>query len=76
MGRTGPPLEPRHRLQAGKSGDPRSQNTDRGITVVPNDKDELIPQRIITGYRIVNDFRKLNRATKKIITPYLLLIEC
>ena len=24
-----------------------------GITVVPNDKDELIPQRIITGYRIV-----------------------
>ena len=22
-----------------------------GITVVPNDKDELIPQRIITGYR-------------------------
>ena len=36
-----------------------------GITVVPNDKDELIPQRIITGYRMVIDFRKLNRATKK-----------
>ena len=31
-----------------------------GITVVPNDKDELIPQRIITGYRMVIDFRKLN----------------
>ena len=29
-----------------------------GITVVPNDKDELIPQRIISGYRIVIDFRK------------------
>ena len=28
-----------------------------GITVVPNDKDELIPQRIITGYRMVIDFR-------------------
>ena len=27
-GRTGPPLEPRHRPQAGKSGDPRSQNAD------------------------------------------------
>ena len=27
MGRAGPPLEPRHRPQAGKSGDPRSQNT-------------------------------------------------
>ena len=46
-----------------------------GITVIPNDKDELIPQRIITGYRMVIDFRKLNKATKKIITPYLLLIK-
>ena len=27
-----------------------------GITVVSNDKDELIPQRIITGYRMVIDF--------------------
>ena len=27
-----------------------------GITVVPNDKDELILQRIITGYRMVIDF--------------------
>ena len=36
-----------------------------GITVVPNDKDELIPQKIITGYRMVIDFSKLNKATKK-----------
>ena len=36
-----------------------------GITVVPNDKDELIPQRIITGYRMVIDFGKLKKATKK-----------
>ena len=36
-----------------------------GITIVPNDKDELITQRIITGYRVVIDFRKLNKATKK-----------
>ena len=28
MGRAGPPLEPRRRPQAGKSGDPRSQNAD------------------------------------------------
>ena len=40
-----------------------------GITVVPNDKDELIPQRIITGYRMVIDFRKLNKATKKYHYP-------
>src|SRR6187200_969939 len=35
------------------------------MTVVPNDKDELIPQRIVTGYRMVIDFCKLNKATKK-----------
>ena len=35
------------------------------ITVVPNDKDELIPQRIIIGYKMVIDFHKLNKATKK-----------
>ena len=46
------------------------------ITVVPNDKDELIPQRIITGYRMVIDFRKLNKASKKDHYPYLLLIKC
>ena len=40
-----------------------------GITVVPNDKDELIPQRIITGYRMVIDSRKLNKATKKELLP-------
>ena len=28
-----------------------------GITVIPNDKDELIPQRIITSYRMVTYFR-------------------
>ena len=32
---------------------------------------ELIPQRIVTGYRMVIDFRKLNKDTRKIITPCL-----
>ena len=36
-----------------------------GITVVPNDKNELIPQRIVTGYKMVIDFCKLNKATRK-----------
>ena len=36
-----------------------------GITIVPNDKDEFFLQRIIIGYRMVIDFRKLNKATKK-----------
>ena len=47
-----------------------------GITIIPNDKDELIPQRIVIGYRMVIDFRKLNKLIKRIITLYLLLIKC
>ncbi|KAK1663715.1 hypothetical protein QYE76_051874, partial [Lolium multiflorum] len=30
-----------------------------GITVVPNDNDELIPQRVVVGYRMCIDFRKI-----------------
>ena len=47
-----------------------------GITVVPNDKNELIPQRIVTCYRMVIDFRKLTKKLQKIITLCLLLIKC
>ena len=36
-----------------------------GMTVVKNKKNELIPQRTITGWRICIDYRKLNKATKK-----------
>ena len=36
-----------------------------GIIVVPNDKNELIPQRFVIGYRMVIDFRKVNKATRK-----------
>ena len=32
---------------------------------MPNDKNELIPQRVVTGYRMVIDYRKLNKATRK-----------
>ena len=39
-----------------------------GIIVVPNDKDEFIPQKIVTGYRMVLDFCKLNKATRKDVT--------
>ena len=46
-----------------------------GITVVPN-KNELILQRIVTCYRMIIDFRKLNKATRKDHYLYLLLIKC
>ena len=37
-----------------------------GITMVKNDKNELIPTRTVTGHRMCIDYRKLNAATKKI----------
>ncbi|XP_076924956.1 uncharacterized protein LOC143587593 [Bidens hawaiensis] len=36
-----------------------------GMTVVMNEKDELIPMRTITGWRVCIDYRKLNDATRK-----------
>ncbi|XP_013624647.1 PREDICTED: RNA-directed DNA polymerase homolog [Brassica oleracea var. oleracea] len=36
-----------------------------GITVITNEKNELIPTRTVTGNRMCIDFRKLNAATRK-----------
>nr|GEY32747.1 reverse transcriptase domain-containing protein [Tanacetum cinerariifolium] len=36
-----------------------------GITVVANENNELIPTRIVTGWRVCIDYRKLNDATRK-----------
>ncbi|KAI3772812.1 hypothetical protein L6452_04006 [Arctium lappa] len=36
-----------------------------GITVISNDKNELIPTRIVSGWRICMDYRRLNKATQK-----------
>ena len=36
-----------------------------GMTVVRNDKNELIPQRIVTRWQMCIHYRKLNKATKK-----------
>ncbi|CAM8910902.1 unnamed protein product [Rhodiola kirilowii] len=36
-----------------------------GMTVVKNAKNELIPTRTVTGWRMCVDYRKLNQATKK-----------
>ncbi|GKA69725.1 putative nucleotidyltransferase, ribonuclease H [Tanacetum coccineum] len=37
----------------------------RGMTVVLNDNNELIPSRMVTGWRVCIDYRKLNDATRK-----------
>ncbi|GJU79217.1 reverse transcriptase domain-containing protein [Tanacetum coccineum] len=36
-----------------------------GITVVKNEDNELIPTRLVTGWRVCIDYRKLNDATRK-----------
>nr|GEY54329.1 reverse transcriptase domain-containing protein [Tanacetum cinerariifolium] len=35
-----------------------------GITVVANEENELIPTRLVTGWRVRIDYRKLNEATR------------
>nr|GFA36935.1 reverse transcriptase domain-containing protein [Tanacetum cinerariifolium] len=36
-----------------------------GFTVVENEENELIPTRLVTGWRVCIDYRKLNEATRK-----------
>jgi hypothetical protein len=46
-----------------------------GLTVVKNEKNELIPQRTVTEWRMCIDYRKLNKATKKDHFPLLFIDE-
>ena len=36
-----------------------------GIQVVKNEKNELVPTRLVTGWRMCIEYRKLNAATRK-----------
>ena len=36
-----------------------------GMTVIPNEKNELISMRLVTGWRVCMDYRKLNAWTEK-----------
>ena len=40
-----------------------------GFTVIRNDRNELIPTRTVTGWRVCIDYRKLNTATRKVHFP-------
>nr|GEU92696.1 reverse transcriptase domain-containing protein [Tanacetum cinerariifolium] len=44
-----------------------------GITVVENEKNELIPTRLVTGWRVCIDYQKLNDATRKDHFPLLFM---
>jgi hypothetical protein len=48
---------------------------ERRLTMVKNEKNELIPQRIVTGWQMCIDYRKLNKAMKKYHFPLLFTDE-
>jgi hypothetical protein len=41
-----------------------------GITVVPNENNELIPQRVVVGYRMCMTIERLTKLLRKIIILY------
>jgi hypothetical protein len=47
-----------------------------GMTVVKNEKKELIPQRTTTRWWMCIDYRKLNKTTKKTTFCYPSLMNC
>nr|GFA15234.1 reverse transcriptase domain-containing protein [Tanacetum cinerariifolium] len=44
-----------------------------GMTIIKNDENELVPTRLVTGWSVCIDYRKLNEATRKDHFPLLFM---
>ena len=44
-----------------------------GFTIIGNEKNELIPIRIVTGWRVCIDYKKLNTTTRNDHYPLLFI---
>nr|GEW49367.1 reverse transcriptase domain-containing protein [Tanacetum cinerariifolium] len=50
-----------------------------GMTVIKNDENKLIPTRLVTGWRVCIDYKKLNEATRKdhfSRSPWVSPVQC
>nr|GFC00576.1 hypothetical protein [Tanacetum cinerariifolium] len=47
-----------------------------GMTVIKNDENELVPTRLVIGWRVCIDYMKLNEATRKDHFHFLSWIRC
>nr|GFB98655.1 hypothetical protein [Tanacetum cinerariifolium] len=47
-----------------------------GMTVITNDENELVPTRLVTGWRVCIDYRKLNEATRKVTSHFPSWTRC
>nr|GEU54453.1 reverse transcriptase domain-containing protein [Tanacetum cinerariifolium] len=55
-----------HKILIQSLGEPRTLRTKKGgFTDVENEENELILTRLVTGWRVCIDYRKLNEATRK-----------
>jgi hypothetical protein len=46
-----------------------------GMTIIHNEKNELIPQQTVTGWRMCIDYRRHNKATQKDHFPLPIIDE-
>nr|GEU39125.1 reverse transcriptase domain-containing protein [Tanacetum cinerariifolium] len=64
-------FEPAVQHQRRSLGQPRTLRTKKdGFTIVDNEENELIPTRLVTGWRICIDYRNLNEATHQEKTTF------